>query len=168
MENKKAVSVSISGLDAFSDREFSYLCPDELNDKVFPGAKVVVPFGRGGKKREGIVTGYFKDDGSIPLKYVLKAENEETFVNEDDIELARFMARRYYAPLYDCLNLMSIPGTGVKFKGYYILGENSSMVENELSKRIIDYIAENEKPTLKQISEAFNERGFKTAFESCF
>jgi len=165
MDKEKAVLICVSGLDAFSDREFSYLCPKELENRVFPGAKVVVPFGRGGRKREGIVTGFSKSDGSIPLKYVIKAENEETFVTEADISLARFMAKRYYAPLYECLNLMSIPGTGVKFRGYYVLGENKELPDNELSRKITDYIYENEKATLKELTEAFSQRGFKTAFD---
>ena len=161
---KNAVSVCVSGLSFWVDREFRYSFPEELKNELFPGVRVVVPFGRSGRKREGIVTCLCENDGSIPLKSLVKIENSETFVTEKDIELARFMARRYYCTLYDCLSLMSTPGSGVKFKDFYVAGEN--VPTDEFQKEIYNFILENERVDFETLSEKFSQKGFKTAFSS--
>lgn len=169
MNTKNAARISVSGLSFWADKEFTYSYPEELREKIFPGAKVIVPFGRGGRKREGIVTELCEHDGSIPLKSVIKAESDETFVSGDGIEHARYMAKRYYAPLYDCLSLMTIPGTGAKFKSFYVLGETA---ENELSSapslrsEILSFIKGKGRVTFSELSEKFPVRGFKVSFDS--
>ena len=37
------------------DKAFTYAVPEELKDKLYPGVRVNVPFGNGGRKRKGVV-----------------------------------------------------------------------------------------------------------------
>ena len=108
--------VCVSNINFLNDKEFSYKIPDKLIGKIDVGTKVIVPFGRGNRRREGVVTRICDDEYTMPLKSVLEVANEESFVTEENIELARYISDKYYAPLYDCVNLMIMPGSSIKFK----------------------------------------------------
>ena len=50
-----AAKIAVSAATYWVDRPFDYLVPDELSAQVVPGVRVVVPFGRGNRRSEGIV-----------------------------------------------------------------------------------------------------------------
>ena len=52
------------------NKKFSYLVPDEF--EVMAGARVVVPFGRGNKTVEGIVTGFTDKSNFTKLKNITR------------------------------------------------------------------------------------------------
>lgn len=164
MKSKSTAKVCVSGLNFWVDKEFTYSYDDELKDSIFPGVKVIVPFGRGGKKREGIVTGLCEHDGSIPLKSVEKIQREETFVTKEDIKLARFISEKYYSPLYECLNLMCLPYAGAKFKEVFVIGEKNP--QNEVENRICDFIKEKGSATIEELKENFTQNGFLSIISS--
>ena len=84
--------VCVSNINFLNDKEFSYRIPDELIKKIDIGTKVIIPFGRGNRRREGVVTRICDDEYTMPLKSVLEVANEESFVTEENIELARYIS----------------------------------------------------------------------------
>ncbi len=61
--------IAVEGLPYFTQGSFDYLVPDRLRDKGRAGARVTVPFGRGGKSRKGIVLSTSEESGySGPLR----------------------------------------------------------------------------------------------------
>ncbi len=57
METLLAVSVAVENTTFSFDREFDYLVPPRMADECAVGKRVLVPFGRGNRRRQGIVTG---------------------------------------------------------------------------------------------------------------
>ena len=56
MSNKPATAkIAVAAVSYWLDRPYDYLIPTDLLDKVKPGVRIVVPFGRGNKRTEGIV-----------------------------------------------------------------------------------------------------------------
>ena len=54
---------------AFSfDREFDYLVPERLINDCTQGKRVLVPFGRGNSRRQGIVTELVENTGAEGIK----------------------------------------------------------------------------------------------------
>ena len=74
------------------NRTFDYAIPKELEDFVIIGSKVLVPFGKGGKLEEAFVT-RIKDNTEFKVKEIAKIENS---LDEKKIELAKWMANRYF------------------------------------------------------------------------
>ena len=83
------------------NRTFDYAIPKELEDFVIIGSKVLVPFGKGGKLEEAFVT-RIKDNTEFKVKEIAKIENS---LDEKKIELAKWMANRYFCNISDCINL---------------------------------------------------------------
>ena len=94
------------------DKVFDYNVPDELKEKVKIGARVFVPFGNLKNLETGFVIG-IKESSEYDVKDIASIQ-EEDILNENRINLAKYMARRYFCNLSDCLKLMLPPGTVTK------------------------------------------------------
>ena len=89
------------------NRTFDYNIPKELEDLILVGSKVIVPFGRGEKQEEAFVV-KLKENSQFANKDIIKLEENLT---DKQIELAKWMANRYFCNVADCIKLMLTPGT---------------------------------------------------------
>lgn len=160
--------ICVSNISFLADKEFIYKIPPEMKDKITVGSKVIVNFGRANRKKEGIVTQIFEEECTMPLKSVLEILKEELFATKENIELARYMSEKYYAPLYECVNLMLMPGSSVKFVEVVYLNEKNydeSKITDNLSKKIYNFLKEQAKEvSYVELEKNFSDRHFKTAF----
>ena len=100
------------------NRIFDYIVPESMNDTIKVGARVFVPFGRGKKLEDGFVINLkekseIAKNEDVVLKEIAKIEIEES-LTENNITLAKLMARKYFCNISDCIKLMLPPGTGGK------------------------------------------------------
>ena len=157
--------VAVSNLNFSVDKEFSYLIPANLVRLVEPGVRVVVPFGRANKKREGIVTQLFYDEGAIPLKSICEIIDMEPVVDEKGMELARFISKRYYATLYDSVSLLLPPGSNLRFTEYVKLLDDSLegvADETKIRQKLVDYLVSKRVPvSVKEVEDAFSNHGIR-------
>ena len=94
------------------NKKFSYLVPDDMN--VLPGARVVVPFGRGNKTVEGIVTGFADKTNFTMLKEITKVIDEKPLCTPKLLELAEYIQRTSICTYYQALRLVVASGTKIK------------------------------------------------------
>lgn len=94
------------------NRIFDYHVPVELELEVKIGSRVLVPFGKGSKLEDGFVIG-FKEKSEFANKDICQIDQSQS-LTEENIILAKLMARKYFCNLSDCLKLMLPPGTGGK------------------------------------------------------
>lgn len=164
----RCAKICVSNINFLVDKEFTYKIPPNFYDKIFVGTKVVVPFGRANKKKEGIVTQIFEDECAMPLKSVSEVLSEEFGTSEDNIELAKYISEKYYATLYDCVNLMLMPGSNIKFSEFAVLNEkkvDSEEIENEFSRKIYEFLKEKKGEILySELEKNFEDKDFKKAF----
>ena len=92
------------------DRTFDYSIPFELEDKITIGSRVLVKFGNIKELKEGFVVN-IKEKSEFEAKPISKVE-ERDFIDEPKIKLAKWMAKRYFCNVSDCIKLMLPPGTG--------------------------------------------------------
>ena len=90
------------------NRTFDYEVPEELQDLITIGSKVLVPFGKNGALEQAFVI-KLKESTEYEVKKIAKIEDN---ITEKQIELARWMASRYFCNVSDCIKLMLPPGTG--------------------------------------------------------
>lgn len=93
------------------NRIFDYQIPQELEKSVFVGSRVFVPFGRSKSLEEGFVIG-IKEKSDFKIKDISSVQ--EKTLTEENIMLAKWMAKRYFCNLADCIKLMLPPGTASK------------------------------------------------------
>lgn len=102
--------IIINSVAKVLNRSFDYIIPEELEPEIKIGSRVFVPFGRQ-KKEEGFVIN-IKETSEFANKEIIKIE--DNLLNEEDINFAKLMARRYFCNISDCIKLMLPPGAGSK------------------------------------------------------
>ena len=149
------------------NRTFDYQVPKILEGLIFVGSKILVPFGRGQKLEEAFVVG-LKEKTEYPneIKEIAKLEEQ---LKDEQIELAKWMAKRYFCNISDCIKLMLTPGTRTKNKekrtqdktiNSVYLGKEIEEIEfaletqkirTEKQRKIINFVKDNEGATIPEI-----------------
>ena len=148
------------------NRKFDYEIPKELEDIVDVGSRVLVPFGTFKTLEQGYIL-KIKEKSDYEVK---KIEGLEENLPPEKIELARWMARKYFCNVSECIKLMLTPGTRSKNKddrtkdktlNYIYLNKqveeiNIDSLRGEKQKKLIEFIKNNEGLTIPEI-ETFAE-----------
>lgn len=173
------------------NRIFDYNIPYELQDKVKIGARVLLKFGNIKKMEEGFVVG-IKENSEYKVKDIEKVE-ENDYIGEDEVKLAKWMANRYFCNISDCIKLMLPPGTTTKvitnrvkekksnyvnlIKEDYEIEEdiNSKKIKSDKQIRILKFLIDNgETPitelelftdTTRNIIKTLEKNGYVEIFE---
>ena len=112
------------------NRVFDYNIPETMFYKAMVGSRVFVQFGNRKQLEEGFIIG-IKESSEFKLKNIEKIVNENG-LTEEKVELAKWMARRYFCNISECIKLMLPPGTTTK------IIENRIKEKNENFVTIID------------------------------
>ena len=147
------------------NKTFDYNIPKELEELILVGSKVLVPFGNGGKLTEAFVVG-LKETSAFEVKDIAKLEENLT---DKQIALAKWMAKRYFCNVSDCIKLMLTPGTRNKNKEKRIQDKTincvylkkdleeiefeieTEKIKSEKQKRVLNFIKDNEGTTVPEI-----------------
>ena len=95
------------------NRVFDYKIPIEDEEKAIEliGARVLVPFGRMKSLEQGFIVN-IKEKTEYEVKEIAKVE--EKYLDDAKIKLAKWMSKRYFCNISECLKLMLPPGTTSK------------------------------------------------------
>ncbi len=115
---------------------FDYNIPSHLNNKVKLGSRVYIPFGNKKSLEEGFVVN-IKEKSEYKIKNISDVEDYE-YVNESNIELAKWMANNYFCNISDCINLMLPPGTSNKEQKKRVKEKNCTYVYSKISKQELE------------------------------
>ena len=110
------------------NKKFSYIVPDEMN--VSPGARIVVPFGRGNKTVEGIVTGFTDKSNFTNLKNITRVIDEKPLCTPKLLELAEYIQRTSICTYYQALRLVVASGTKIKTTRWITLLDTNIDIDN--------------------------------------
>ncbi len=91
---------------AFSyDKAYTYVWPASLGEPQV-GIRVLVPFGGGNQRRQGLLTEITAGQTGAGYKSVLSRVDDEPLLNEEMLALARFLQERTFCPLFDAVRAM--------------------------------------------------------------
>ena len=123
---------------------FDYRIPAmyENNAIELIGARVQVPFGRMKSLEEGFVVN-IKDSTEFDVKEI--ANVEEKYLDEEKIKTAKWIAKRYFCNVSDCLKLMLPPGTSSKISQNRVKEKSINFVYLNKEKEEIEQDLENKK-----------------------
>ena len=94
------------------NKVFDYQIPEELEEKIKIGSRILVPFGQGSKMEEGFVV-QIKPSSEYKIKKIARVE-EKQFLSQTAIDLAQWMANHYFCNVVDGIKLCLPPGTTTK------------------------------------------------------
>jgi primosomal protein N' (replication factor Y) len=121
---------------------FSYLIPSDLENKIKVGIRVSIPFGN--KILEGFDLEILdeKEQCDYNLKEIKDIVDENPVLNEEMIELGKYMSETYLAPLISCYQVM-LPvalkakkkvNIGIKEEKYITLNKEEYEIEEWIEK----------------------------------
>ena len=147
------------------NRTFDYKVPIELEELIMIGSTVLVPFGKSSTLEEGYVVG-IKENTTYEVKEIVKIKHNLT---EKQIELAKWMAKRYFCNISDCIKQMLTPGTKSKkaeknvqdktINAVYLKKDIDEIqfdiemgkIKSEKQKKILQFLKNNEGATVPEI-----------------
>lgn len=122
------------------DKIFDYQIPIELEEKVVIGSRVLVQFGNIKSLEEGFVVG-IKEKSDYKVKEIKSVQN--SYLNEEKIYLAKWIAKRYFCNISDAIKLMLPPGTTTKVITNRVKEKNVNYVELIKDVQEIEFDIEN-------------------------
>ena len=117
------------------DKPYDYLVPDALEDSVQPGVRVVVPFGRGNRRTEGIVLFLEQGTEKKNLKMVESVLDQEPVLDETMLRLAAFLRERYFCTFFDAVRAMLPAGLWFHARDKVVLTALGESLELEKLER---------------------------------
>ena len=147
------------------NRTFDYKVPIELEELIMIGSTVLVPFGKSSTLEEGYVVG-IKENTTYKVKEIVKIKHNLT---EKQIKLAKWMAKRYFCNVSDCIKQMLTPGTKSKkseknvqdktINTVYLKKDideiqfdiDMGKIKSEKQKKILQFLKGNEGATVPEI-----------------
>ena len=103
-QNIAKVAVSVATFHI--DRPYDYEIPDGLAERAVPGMRVIVPFGRGNGRSEGIILSLAPGSGRKELKAIHSLVDEAPVLGEESIRLALWMSDRFFCTVFDAFRAM--------------------------------------------------------------
>lgn len=149
------------------NRTFDYHVPENLEGLIFVGSKILVPFGKGKKLEEAFVIG-LKEKTNYPneIKEIAKLEEQ---LKDEQIALAKWMAKRYFCNVSDCIKLMLTPGTRTRnrekrvqdktINSIYLAKDieeiefdiETGKIKSDKQKKVIHFVKDNEGATIPEV-----------------
>ena len=147
------------------NRTFDYGIPKELEELVMIGSTVLIPFGKSSDLIEGYVIG-IKENTEYEVKEIVRIKHNLT---EKQIELAKWMANRYFCNISDCIKQMLTPGTKNKNESKNVQDKTINVVylkkdieeiqfdieigkiKSEKHKKVLQFLKDNEGVTISEI-----------------
>ena len=139
--SRKIAKVAVAKAVYTIDKPYDYLIPEELEERLQPGMRVLVPFAAGNRGSDGMVLSIYEAaSAGEALKSIQALLDEEPVLDEKAIQLALWMRERYFCTVYDCVKAMLPAGLyfslrdcvvlkqGIDREGAYGLAEGSPAV----------------------------------------
>lgn len=111
------VQIAVDQASFYFDRPYSYAVPPALQEKVHVGCRVMVPFGGGNRRRQGIVLST-DTPADLPknLKPVEAVLDETPLLSKELLSLALWMKERTFSTTFDCVRAMLPTGMYMRIK----------------------------------------------------
>lgn len=137
-------------------REFTYRVPYELNDAVFAGARVIVPFGRA-KLVTGIISSIHENiPEDYQAKFIEHLLDEQPIITQEQYTFWKWISNYYMAPIGDVMNASLPANFKLASETKIVLHPDCSLDYKLLTEREKDVVMAlelRETLDLKEISE---------------
>ncbi len=139
---KHIAAVAVNAAAYGYDRRYKYTVPIELEGKVFAGARVLVPFGKGNGKRIGIVIMVTDAAGEDLSKFkpVRSVIDKEPLLNGEMLELVSWIRNTTLCTYFEAFRTIIPVGLGVNFTQKYSLSDSRGTTEDVLSEKAAELL----------------------------
>ena len=123
MEQEMVAKVALAAATYAIDRPYSYKIPTELEDRIRPGMRVMVPFGAGNRRCDGIVLTIAPRSDEMRLKSILSLLDDEPVLDMDSIRLALWVRDQWFCTVYEAVRAMLPAGLWFSLQDIWRIAE---------------------------------------------
>ena len=126
------------------DKAFDYLIPDELENDVKVGCRVIVPFGNGNRKRQGFVFAITPLTEGKKLKNIAAVPDKAPLLNCEMLQLSAFLKQQTFCALYEAAKACLPSGIGLNLVALFAVSasaeEGITDDLNEIQTSVYNYL----------------------------
>ncbi len=119
MSNIITVGVALENTAYHFDKLYDYAVPAELANTVALGARVIVPFGNGNAKRQGVILRINDTAPSPRLKYIKEIKDSEPLIDDEQFKLIFWLKDRTFCTYFDAFRCILPSGFNLKLSFLY-------------------------------------------------
>lgn len=152
------------------DSTFDYLIPQELEDSVNVGSRVLVPFGPRNSIAEAIVIRIVAESGFSKLKAISQALSSDTSCLEELLYLCVFMSNRYLCTFNQAYQLIKPPHLNTKVRIWIIAVKDVDISGlSDLQQKFMDALFEcGGVADLEELEALLDKKNLKSVVYSLF
>ena len=133
MRSALVAHVAIDRTAYHFDKPYDYLVPYDMAQEALAGCRVLVPFGTGNRKRQGMILSVGTTTDFEKLKPINSVIDNEPLLSEEMLKLASWLKERTFSTYFDIFHLMIPAGINLQMVSGYRLCPISSEQEEKLS-----------------------------------
>jgi len=127
------------------DKAYDYLIPENLIETLERGCRVLVPFGNGNKKVQGLVESVLATSSlERRMKPIFAQLDETPMFSEEMFSMADFLVKNTFCTYYDAVKTILPIGANIDIIESYRLTEKITQLElmtfNENEQRLIEFL----------------------------
>lgn len=153
------------------DIPFSYRVPGRMEGQIRPGCRVLVPFGRSNRSKQGLVLHLQpQDPQSQQLKPIKMLLDQKPLLGEEQLWLLELLHQRTFCTYYEGLRALVPSGLTFRLKLMCSLGEARPQQPTDKQRQLLDYLSAKKKPVeleylLEQLELERGEADFEQLLE---
>ncbi len=138
--------VAVEGLVYHFDTPYSYKIPYELEETALAGCRVMVPFGNGNRKKQGLILSVkplLEADSNVKLKSISAVLDETPLFTDEMLKLVTWLKENTFCTLFEAARAMLPAGIGLNYVISYMANTVEESRLNKLSddeKRVYNYL----------------------------
>lgn len=148
--------VAVEGLVYHFDTPYSYKIPFELERVAIPGVRVMVPFGNGNRKKQGLILSVkplFESDNNVKLKSISSVVDEKPLFTEEMLSLVIWLKENTFCTLFEAAKAMLPAGIGLNYVITFMANKLDEATASSLKcdeKTVFDYLIDKYKPVKQE------------------
>ena len=123
MRDAAVASIAVDRTAYHFDKPYDYLIPAALSDTAKVGCRVMVPFGSGNRKRQGIILSVGRTTDYEKVKPIAAVLDKEPVLNDELIGLVGWIREHTFCTWYDAVRLLLPAGINMRIVASYQLAE---------------------------------------------
>ncbi len=146
MPGTTVVQIAVDQASFYFDRLYSYSVPPALQEKALPGCRVMVPFGGGNRRRQGLIVSVESSPAApSQLKSIAAVLDEEPLLTEEQVKLALWLKERTFSTVFECARAMLPTGLYMQIKSVF-------RAKRDIEPEILDDLSASERQLLTFLS----------------
>lgn len=138
--------VAVEGLAYHFDAVYSYKIPLNLKEKAVAGCRVMVPFGNGNRKKQGLILSvkpFLEAENSVKLKSIINVLDKEPLFDDEMLSLVLWLKETTFCTLFEAAKTMLPAGIGLNYIVSYMANNVSDETLTKLKEdelRVYNYL----------------------------